>query len=162
MWLTIECSAHVTKTDSVPFLNPRIMICCDGDSAICKLLVFFRTIASGPVNTVDVSSCIKQLLPESGYVICPRILDYPSEKIEKVQRSAIKNDFSYHSSVTTMFKHLKWPLLKHRRSFLKLIMFFKILHGLVDISFSLTPLSTPTHGHNQRFVIHFARTDTYL
>ena len=38
-------------------------------------------------------------------------------------------------------------------------MFYKILHGLVDISL---PLSTPTRGHNQRFVTPFARTDTYL
>ena len=41
-------------------------------------------------------------------------------------------------------------------------MFYKILHGLVDISFTLIPLSTPTRGHNQRFVTPFARTDTYL
>ena len=41
-------------------------------------------------------------------------------------------------------------------------MFYKILHGLVDISFTLTPLSMPTCGHNQNFIIPFARTDTYL
>jgi len=37
---------------------------------------FFCTIASGPVDTVGVSTCIKQ---ESGYVIYPGIVDYPSE-----------------------------------------------------------------------------------
>ena len=41
-------------------------------------------------------------------------------------------------------------------------MFYKILHGLVDISFTLIPLSTSTHGHSQCFVTPFARTDTYL
>ena len=61
-----------------------------------------------------------------------------------------------------MLKHLKWPLFEHQRSFLKLIMFYKILHGLVDISFTLIPLSTPTRRHIQRFVTHFARTDTYI
>ena len=41
-------------------------------------------------------------------------------------------------------------------------MFYKILHDLVDASFTLTSLSTSTRGHSQRFVIRFARTDTYL
>ena len=41
-------------------------------------------------------------------------------------------------------------------------MFYKLLHDLVDISFTLIPLSTPTRGHNQRFVTRFARTNTYL
>ena len=85
-------------------------------------------------------------------------------QIEKVQRSAacfVTNDFSYHSSVTTMLEHLKWPLLKHRRNFLKLIMFYKILHGLADTSITLSPLSKSICGHNQCFVIPFARTDTY-
>ena len=41
-------------------------------------------------------------------------------------------------------------------------MFYKMLHGLVDISFTLIPLSTPTREHNQRFITPFARTGTYL
>ena len=61
-----------------------------------------------------------------------------------------------------MLVRLRWPLLEHRRNYLKLIMFSKILHGLVDASFTLTSLSTSTRGHSQRFVILFARTDTYL
>ena len=41
-------------------------------------------------------------------------------------------------------------------------MFYKILHGPVDISFTPIRLSTPTRGHNQHFITPFARTDTYL
>ena len=41
-------------------------------------------------------------------------------------------------------------------------MFYKILNGLVDVSITLTPLSTSTHGHNQHFAAPFARTDTHL
>ena len=110
------------------------------------------------------TSLVRPILEYAATVWSP-YLQYQKHQIEKVQHSAarfVKNDFSYHSSVTTMFKHLKWPLLEHRRNFLKLIMFYKILHGLVDISFTLIPLSTPTRGHNQRFVTPFARTDTYL
>ena len=61
-----------------------------------------------------------------------------------------------------MLIQLKWPLLEQQRNFLKLIMFYKILHGIVDTTIILTPLSTSTRGHSQRFVTPFARTDTYL
>ena len=61
-----------------------------------------------------------------------------------------------------MLTHLKWPSLKQRRNFLKLIMFYKIVNDLVDVSVTLAPLSTSTRGHNQCFVTPFARTDTYL
>ena len=118
--------------------------------------------------TTVISNCctslVRPILEYAATVWSPH-LQHQKHQIEKVQRSAahfVKNDFSYHSSVTTILKHLKWPLLEHRRSFLKLIMFYKILHGLVDISFTFTPLSTSTHGHNQHFITPFARTDTYL
>ena len=61
-----------------------------------------------------------------------------------------------------MLINLKWPLLEQRRNFLKLIMFHKILYGLVDVSITLTPLSTTTRGHSHHFTIPFARTDTDL
>jgi len=38
-----------------------------------------------------------------------------------------------------MLDHLKWPLLEQRRNYLKLIMFYKILHGLMEVVISLTP-----------------------
>ena len=68
-------------------------------------------------------------------------LQYQIHQIEKVQCSAahfVTNDFSYLSSVTSMLAQLRWPLLEHRRNYLKLVMFYKILHGLVEASFTLT------------------------
>ena len=91
-------------------------------------------------------------------------LQYQKHQIEKIQRSAarfVTDDFPYRSSVTNMFIQLKWPLLEQRRNFLKLIMFYKILYGIVDTTITLTPLSTSTRGHSQRFVTAFAGTDTY-
>ena len=61
---------------------------------------------------------------------------HPKHQIEKVQRSAarfVTGDFSYRSSVTNMLIQLKWPLLEQRRNFLKLIMFYKILHGIDNL-----------------------------
>ena len=92
-------------------------------------------------------------------------LQYQIQQLEKVQRSVarfVTNDFSCYSNVTSMLDQLQWPLDKQRRCFSKLIMFYKILHGLVDINLVLTPLATFTHGHNDRFTIPFARTDTCL
>ena len=85
-------------------------------------------------------------------------LQYQIHQIGKVQRSAsrfVTNDFSYHSSVTSMLVCIRWPLLEYRRNYLKLIIFYKIIHGLVDAS-------TSTRGRSQRFVTAFARTDSYL
>ena len=61
-----------------------------------------------------------------------------------------------------MLDQLQQPLLEQRRCFLKLIMFYKIVHGLVDINLVLTPLATSTCGHSHHFTIPFARTDTRL
>ena len=61
-----------------------------------------------------------------------------------------------------MFTNLKWLLLEQRRKFLKLIMFYKILHGLVNVSITFTPHLTSTCGHSHRFVTSFACTDTCL
>ena len=98
------------------------------------------------------------------YIWSPH-LQYQIHQIEKVQRSAarfVTNDFSYYSSITSMLANLKWPLLEQRRKFLKLIMFYKILHVLVNISITFTSHLTSTRGHSHCFVTSFARTDTYL
>jgi len=84
---------------------------------------------------------------------------YQIQQLEKIQHSAqaarfVKNDFSYYSSVTSMLDKLQWPLIEYRRCFSKLIMFYKILHGLVDINITLTrllSLTTSTRGHSHRF-----------
>ena len=63
------------------------------------------------------ASLVRPILEYAATVWTPH-LQYQKYQTEKVQRSAarfVKNDFSfsYHSSVTTMLKHLKWPLLEH-------------------------------------------------
>ena len=110
------------------------------------------------------TSLVRPVLEYAVAVWSPH-LQYQIHQIEKVQRSTahfVTNDFSYHSSVTSMLVHLRWPLLEHRRNYLKLIIFYKIIHGLVNTSFTLISLSTSTRGHGQRFVIPIARTDSYL
>ena len=110
------------------------------------------------------TSMVRPILEYAATIWSPH-LQYQIHQLEKVQHSAahiFTNDFSYYSSVTSMLINLKWPLLEQRRNFLKLIMFHKILYGLVDISITLIPLSTTSCEHSHRFVTPFARTDTYL
>ena len=108
------------------------------------------------------TSLVRPILEYAATIWSPHL--HQKHQIEKVQCSAahfVTGDFSYRSSVTNMLIQLKWPLLE-QRNFLKLIMFYKILHGIVDTTITLIPLSTSTYGHSQRFVTPFARTDTYL
>ena len=87
------------------------------------------------------TSMVRPILEYAATVWSPH-LQYQKQQIEKVQRSAarfVTNDFSYYSSVSNMLDHLKWPLLEQRRKYLKLIMFYKILHGMVEVSITLIP-----------------------
>ncbi len=77
------------------------------------------------------------------------------KKLDSVQRSAryVMNDFSSHSSVTAMMQHLEWQRLETRRQQAWLMMFYCIIHDLVDISANpyLTPAPLTTRGHQTRF-----------
>ena len=93
-------------------------------------------------------------------------LQYQIHQLDKVQRSAarfVMNDFSQFSSVTSMLNHLSWPTLEQRRNYFKLLMLFKLIHGLVAIpSITLIPMASRTRGHSHRYYIPPVRTETYL
>ena len=79
------------------------------------------------------------------------------QKIEMVQRRAaryVTNRYHNKSSVTSLLDHLEWESLEARRTKNQLSMFFKIVHGLVDIPVDkyLTPASTRTRSrHSLKF-----------
>ena len=89
-------------------------------------------------------------------------------KIEMVQRKAarfVMNDWSRHSSVSTMLEHLKWQSLQARRAQSKTIMMYRISHNLIAIPFSTPYITTPTYagtrGHNQRLFQQPTRLNTF-
>ena len=84
-------------------------------------------------------SMVRPLLEYCSTVWSPYTKEY-IQKIEMVQRS----------SVTSMLDHLEWETLESRRTKNQLIMFFKIVHGLVDIPADkyLTPASTRTRSRH--------------
>ena len=90
-------------------------------------------------------------------------------KIERVQRQSarfIMADYSRHSSVTNMLANLNLPSLEYRRTTSSIILFYKIIHNLINIpSSDLMPItqvpevtikdsstSTPEHHYT---VTHF-------
>jgi len=88
-------------------------------------------------------------------------------KLDKVQRSSaryVKGDYSNESSVDAMLKDLSWPSLENRRLQNRLCMMYKISTNLVDVPKAnyLTPLETPTRGHNSRFSKPYTKSTAYL
>jgi len=84
------------------------------------------------------------------------------KKLERVQRQSARfiiGDFSFFSSVTSMLTDLNIPSLVDRRQLSSIILLYKVIHNLIDISsIDLLPV---TRGHNQRFHHLFARTIPY-
>ena len=74
-----------------------------------------------------------------------------------VQRRAarwVTSDYSNHSSVTSMLEHLGWRSLGDRRCDTRLLMFYKIGHGLVAVpmpSYVLPPIRLTRHMHPLSF-----------
>ena len=61
-----------------------------------------------------------------------------------------------------MLNNLNWPSLEQRSTYLKLMMFYKIIHDFVETLITLTPLLTPTTcGQAQCFTIPSVRTESY-
>ena len=79
------------------------------------------------------------------------------QKTEMVQRRAARyvcNNYNREASVSTMIKHLHWRSLQQRRTDIRLVMFYKILHGIValDLFPQLIPLVRPSrHTHSEAF-----------
>ncbi len=73
------------------------------------------------------------------------------------------NDFSHNSSVAAMMQHLEWQSLETRRQQARLMMFYHIIHDLVDISayLYLTPAPLTTRGHHARFIQPGAQVQCY-
>ena len=95
---------------------------------------------------------------------------YTKEKVdqlEMVQRRAARyvvNNYSREASVTSMLQQLGWRSLEQRRADIRLVFFYKCLHGLVavDLSEDLTPCTRPSrHYHPAAFIIP-AETRKYI
>ncbi len=73
------------------------------------------------------------------------------------------NDYDYTSSVTAMLAKLKWDTQQERRARTRVTLFYKIVYGLVDITFPpyITQTGHQTRGHTMRFLVPTVRVDAY-
>ena len=97
-------------------------------------------------------SMVRPLSEYCSTVWSPHTKEY-IQKIEMVQRRAaryVTNRYHNTSSVTSMLDHLEWEIVESRRTKNQLIMFFKIVHDLVDIPADKyqTPASTRTRSRH--------------
>jgi len=77
------------------------------------------------------------------------------EQLERVQRQFaryIMANYSRFSSVSDMLSHLSLSSLEIRRQVSSTILFYKTINNLIEISpDDLTPVTSNTRGHDQRF-----------
>ena len=111
---------------------------------------------------------VRPLLEYCSTVWSPYTKEY-IQKIEMVQRRAaryVTNRYHNTISVTSMLDHLEWETLESRRTKNQLIMFFKTVHGLVDIPADkyLTPhlhrLALVTLSNIDKFPLPVTTTST--
>jgi len=86
-------------------------------------------------------------------------------QMEAVQWRAawfVKGDYRTTSSTSQKLKDLGWQTLQERRTHLKLVMVYRIVHGLADIPCTAYhPSAINTRGHSLKFVVPFCRLDIY-
>ena len=69
--------------------NPRLCVCFQSDKVQFSWQHYFTTYAEGVCEGIsDITILyLDQLLPSSGYVVCPGIKEYPSEIHFKIKKS---------------------------------------------------------------------------
>ena len=120
-----------------------------------SMLGFLRRnlrVSNESTKTSAYRSMVRPLLEYCSTVWSPYTQEH-IQKIEMVQRRAaryVTNRYHNTISVTSILDHLEWETLKSRRTKNQLVMFFKIIHGLIDIPAEryLTPASTRTRSHH--------------
>ncbi len=87
------------------------------------------------------------------------------KNIEMVQRRSaryVMSQYDRHDSVTDMLRRLSWETLEQRRLKARVVMGYRIIHGLVKIPDNqLVPSSAPTRGHNWKLRQISVRTNYY-
>ncbi len=136
---TLSWSSHVgvvaKKASNTLNFARRNLKYCPKDS---KQMAYFSLVRS----TMDYSAAVWD----------PH-LKKDQHKLEMVNRRAarfVMNDYSSTSSVTTMLDSLQWPSLESRRENQRLVLMYKIVHGLVAVpSTKLVPADDRTRSNHQ-------------
>ena len=87
-------------------------------------------------------------------------------KLERIQRRCARTVFGIwdrDTCVTQLLEELKWNELGQRRKQTKLIMFYKILHGYVEVCTPnyLLQNQSRTRGHDKRFLVPQGNSEVF-
>ena len=126
-----------------------------------------RNLQQCPRKTKEL--CYKALvrpIMEYASVIWDPSTDKNIRKLEMVQRRAARmvfSEFRSTSSVTPtcMLQQLQWSTLQERRSKTNVVMMYRIVYHLGNISSCHLAPTISVRGHNMKFLVPYARTSTY-
>ena len=153
--------------DSKLTFNKHIDVICKKANSVLSLLRRNLRNSHPTIKSQVYQMYVRPILEYSSVVWAPHT-KCNIGKVEAVQRYAarfVTSDYSYTTSATALTRDLNWKTLQDRRNIHRLIIFYKILHNMVDISLpeSIIPLTTTnyTRGHNLRLYLPFSRVNAY-
>lgn len=138
--------------------------CKKANSALAFLRRNFRS-CQRKIKTDLYFTYVKPLLEYAVTVWAPHTRR-ANNKLESIQRRAarfVMSDYSRTSSVTDMINTLKWTSIEIRNKELRLITFYKIIHGCVNLPLPnyIHHPSRTTRGNHLKYVQPFTRVDAY-
>ena len=112
------------------------------------------------------NSCYKSLIVPILEYCCtvwdPHILQDINTEFDKIQRLTarfVNNNYLWSTSVAGLINDLKWQSLQTRRTNLKIVMMYKIIHDLVSIPkvHYLIPCTSNICHHNFNYKLPYSR-----
>ena len=146
------------------FFNKHIDVICKKANSALSLLIRNLRNSHPTIKSQVYQMYVRPILEYSSVVWVPHT-KCNIGKVEAVQRRAARfatSDYSYTTSATVLTRDLNWKTLQDRRNIHRLIIFYKILHNMVNISLpeSIIPSTTTnyTRGHNLRLYLPSAES----
>ena len=147
--------------------KPHVQNICNKSNSTLGFLRRNLRKCSPKIKEQAYQTYVRPTLEYSSTVWDPHTKDLIAQ-IDMVQRRAarfVMADYNQQSSVTQMLQSLQWQTLYERRAHSKIIMLYRIVHGLVAIPaappYLFHPSSDQTRGHNQQFQQQHCRVLSY-
>ena len=82
--MLLFCYSKYIRTNAGPIQNPRLCITYDSkfdmQTYIYHWEIYYKVVATGSYTGIsDIIEYLEQLLPSSGYVVCPGLKEYPEQ-----------------------------------------------------------------------------------